>query len=315
MQLQDSTPDLAPARLSVPCSTSNLGPGFDMLGLALELRLDVELCGPGHADGHRLLSATGTAAEWPTADNLLFRAFDKALAHFGFSRAPAQFRVHSEIPLERGLGSSGAAVAAGLLLANACMHGIADRDVLAQLGMQLEGHPDNSTASLFGGCTLGVPLEDGLRVLHPELSKELGFAVAWSDAKLSTERARDALPRSVPFASAVENPRRLALLLEGLKRADPVLLAEGGKDELHVAYRLPLIPGGEQALEAAREAGAWLATISGAGSALVAIAPPARCEGVGAAMAAALASSSEWTEHRALGAARGLPRVERTRGD
>jgi homoserine kinase len=303
MSSHSTTHSLTPARLRVPCSTSNLGPGFDCLGLALGLWLDVELLGAAPSNAHVLASAEGTAAEWPGAHNLLFDAFDRVLAQCGIPPLHAEFRVHSEIPLERGLGSSGAAVAAGLLLANACAHDALTLDELAQLGMQLEGHPDNSTASLFGGCTLGVPLADGLRVLQPPLSSELRFAVAWSDGKLATDRARAALPTSVPFTHAVENPRRLALLLEGLKRADPELLRAGGEDALHVAHRLPLIPGGAAALSAATEAGAWMATISGAGSALVAVTDAAHCEAVGAAMASALRREAEWAEHRALEAA------------
>lgn len=298
------------ARLSVPCSTSNLGPGFDCLGLALGLWLDVELVGAADS-AHELIDARGTASEWPASDNLLFRAFDRVFEESGLPRSHARFAVRSEIPLERGLGSSGAAIAAGLLLANECLDARLEREELARLGMELEGHPDNSTASLYGGCTLGVPLPGGLRVLQPELSPDLRFAVAWSDARLSTQRARAALPQSVSFADAVENPRRIALLLEGLKRADPELIAAGGEDVLHVPYRLPLIEGGAAALAAAREAGAWMATISGAGSALIAITDAAHCDAVARAMADELSSHAEWTEHRALEAAECRPAESR----
>ena len=300
MSNQVSATELPRVRLRVPCSTSNLGPGFDCLGLALGLWLDVELAGAALGPDHELAAASGTAQEWPTARNLMFAAFDRAFEHCGAARVPARFDVRSEIPLERGLGSSGAAVAAGLLLANACLGERLERSTLAQLGMSIEGHPDNSTASLYGGCTLGVPLAHGLCVLQPELSPDLRFAVAWTDAKLATQRARAALPTHVPFADAVENPRRIALLLEGLKRADPALIAAGGEDALHVRYRLPLIQGGAAALDAAREAGAWLATISGAGSALVAITDAAHCDSVAVAMSDALSEHAEWTEHRSL---------------
>jgi len=105
---------------------------------------------------------------------------------------------------------------------------------------------------------------------------------------LPTHAARSVLPAEVPFADAVENPRRLALLLEGLRTADPELLALGSQDRLHVRHRLPLIPGGAAALEAARESGAWMSTISGSGSGLVAVGPKERIAAVAAAMGAAL---------------------------
>src|SRR6185369_11065728 len=125
-----------------------------------------------------------------------------------------------------------------------------------------------------GGCTLSVPLPNGrVKVVRQKLHPDLGFALAWPSKGLATPAARKALPANVPFGDAVENPRRLALLLEGLRTADPELLALGVEDRLHVPYRLPLIAGAKEALEAARASGAWLATISGSGSGLFAIGP------------------------------------------
>jgi len=115
---------------------------------------------------------------------------------------------------------------------------------------------------------------------------------------LPTPIARAALPAQVPFRDAVENPRRLALLLEGLRRADPELLALGGEDRLHVPYRLPLIPGAAKALVAAREAGAWLATISGSGSGLIAIGARGRVESISVAMVDALRAVDSRAEGR-----------------
>src|SRR5205085_286756 len=121
--------------------------------------------------------------------------------------------------------------------------------------------------------------------------------------------ARGVLPRTVPFADAVENPRRLALLLEGLRRADPELLALGGEDRLHVRHRLPLIPGGAEALAAARESGAWLATISGSGSALVALGPRARREAIAEALRVELARADGEAHARVVEPVHGTPLV------
>lgn len=286
-----------------PASTSNLGPGFDFLGLALDLDLEVSWLGFAEGSEHLIERLEGTAAEWPLDGNLLLRAFDAALDHHRAGRRPSRFAVTSEIPLCRGLGSSGAAVAAGLLLGSAVAAVTEpDRHVLAELGLELEGHPDNSTATLLGGCTLAVPLSprELCIVSHP-LSERLVFSVVWPSATLSTERARAALPATVPFADAVENPRRLALLLEGLRRADAELIRPGGEDRLHVARRLPLIPGGAAALAAAREAGAWTATISGSGSALLAIHDDVGvAERIAEALSEALLAENEWVERRVL---------------
>ena len=120
------------------------------------------------------------------------------------------------------------------------------------------------------------------------LAATLGFALAWPATPLFTDEARAALPASVPFADAVENPRRLALLLEGLRSGDPELLALGVVDRLHERFRRALIHGSNEACEAAIGEGAFAACLSGAGSGLVAIGPLDAMEGVAAALASPL---------------------------
>jgi homoserine kinase len=181
----------------------------------------------------------------------------------------------------------------------------------------LEGHPDNVTASLFGGCTLCHPAPAGPgsapRFFHVPLSPALRYAVAWPREPLATARARAALPESVPFADAVENPRRLALLVEGLRTGDPELLALGGEERLHERWRLPLIPGAKTALAAARDAGAYLATISGAGSGLFAIGPAADIAAVAEALRAELERASGKGTARIVEPVLGSPVVEGAR--
>ncbi len=294
-------------QVRVPGSTSNLGPGFDCLGLALSLFLEVRLVASG--DGPLELRG-GAAGDSPGAD-LVCRALVKALAQVG--RKPRGMRIEqrSEIPVARGLGSSGAAVAAGLLLARALEPEALSLELLIELGIELEGHPDNVVASLLGGLTLGVPAGPGARtpVLSLPLSADLGIAAAWPASCLSTERARAVLPTEVPLADAVENARRLPLLLRGLAEADPHLLRFGSEDRLHTAYRLPLLPGAADALERARGAGAWMATISGSGSALVALGPREHCAAVAAALSAGLSAAGEQPTARTLDAVFGTPVV------
>ena len=227
------------------------------------------------------------------------RAFDLAASRLGLDDRRYRFEARSEIPIARGLGSSGAAVAAGLRLAAAISPRKASIDELLLWGLEIEGHPDNVCAALLGGCTLSVPVPGhGLRIVRQDVHKDLAFALAWPSHGLPTSAARAALPAQVPFADAVENPRRLALLLEGLRTADPELLARGGEDRLHVPYRIRLIPEAAGALEAARRSGAWLATISGSGSGLIAIGPRDRVESIAAAMVAALRAADPGAEGR-----------------
>ena len=283
-------------RVTVPASTSNLGPGFDALGLALNLRLEVSIRGPAEA---HVVEVSGPAeAEWPARDDLLLCAFDRVRQAFGGTASGKLFHVRSEIPIGRGLGSSGAAVTAGLLLGAA----LAPRDVtradLMSLGLAIEGHPDNVAAALFGGCVIAVPrIGSTARIVHLELHESLAFCLAWPATQLSTSVARELLPKQVPFADATHNPRQLALLIEGLRSGDPELLAFGAEDRLHVKYRLPHIPGGAAALDAAREAGAFCATISGSGTALFAISDPGSAAAVAGVMESELrrADGQAWS--------------------
>jgi len=272
----------------VPASTSNLGPGFDCLGLALDLSLRAR-AQPRDADAHEI-TRTGEAAclRVPAARDLVVLGFERERVALGFS-GHYSFEVGSDIPIGRGLGSSGAALVAGALLARAIAGAPDERGALLERCVEIEGHPDNVAAALHGGLTLCTRTRSGhWTVLTPPLAPTIGIAVAWPAQALETPRARAALPEQVPFRDAAENPRRLAFLLEGLRRGDPELIAFGGEDRLHVPYRLPLLPGAAEALRRGRAEGAWLTTLSGAGSGLVALGPPAAMEAVAAVMAAEL---------------------------
>lgn len=294
------------ARVRVPASTSNLGPGFDQLGLALGLFLEVEArVEPGRSGPPRYEAPAG----WPSPErDLVLRALvarAPELAEVGL-----ELRIASEIPIARGLGSSGAAVAAGLLLGELLTdrHGT-DAERIG-LGIALEGHPDNVTASLLGGLTLCVPGREGPIWIQPPVHESLGFAAAWPAQPFPTAEARGALPSSVPLADAVENARRLPLLLEGLRTGDGHCIAAGAQDRLHEPYRLPLLPGSKEALAAARGAGAYAAVLSGSGSALIAIGPRRLAAAMAAALAAPLRATRGWSEGRALDVIRGRPRIE-----
>lgn len=299
----------------VPGSTSNLGPGFDMAGLALDLWLDVRATPLPPAAGSSLGEVTGEA-ESIDDPSPLFEAFACGAALAGVTDPPSlRFDLHSSIPLSRGLGSSGAAVAAGLLLGEAWaqQQGYAAGDLTqVQLdeGTRLEGHPDNVVASLLGGCTFSVPTQQGLRVIHTDLSPSLAFVVAWGASPLSTSKARAALPSQVPFSDAVENPRRLMLLLDGLRRGDGETLALAQHERLHVQHRLPLIPAGAECLEAAATAGAFLATVSGAGSGLLAICGKEQSQSVAQAMEACLNAADSPAHARVLQPVFGRPKVQ-----
>lgn len=282
-------PQLRRARVRVPCSTSNLGAGFDALGLAFDRHISAEFIpGPGQIQVQR----HGTCALLSDAQDALMRAFVFRLTE---SRvfAAGTLVVDSAIPLSRGLGSSAASVVAGLALGEAVL-GIKqlNADRVLSTATELEGHPDNAAPSLFGGLVAVARRTDqSPRALALPLSPDIGFAFAAPSVEVSTPVARRALPPQVPHELAARGLGRMAALLQGFATADAELLRIGFDDELHVPYRLPLIPNAERARRAALEAGAWAVTISGSGSGLIAVGSHEQVAGITSAMAAAFEQS------------------------
>jgi homoserine kinase len=230
-----------------PASSANLGPGFDCMAAALSLGLELEVVETG---------AFAVETDLPVAtgrENLCVRAFERLHPADGF-----EFRMRSEIPLSGGLGSSAAAIVAGLMAADHMFE--LDADLLA-LASELEGHPDNVAASLLGGF---VVCADGDATRFDPPTGLEALAVVPGEA-VRTRAARAALPAEVPMEEAVFNVAHGALLTLGLARGDWDLLARGLHDRLHQERRSHLFPRSFELAGRARELGALGATISGAG--------------------------------------------------
>ncbi len=231
----------------MPASSANLGPGFDCMAAALALRLELEVVETGEF-------AVETDLDVPLGrENLCVRAFERLHPADGFS-----FRIRSEIPLAGGLGSSAAAIVAGLMAADHLFE--LDADLLAHAG-EMEGHPDNVAASLLGGF---VVCADGQATRFEPPTGLEALAVVPLQA-VRTDAARAVLPAHVPMQDAVFNIAHAALLTLGLARSDWDLLSRGLRDRLHESRRAELFPRSFELARRARELGALGATISGAG--------------------------------------------------
>ncbi len=257
--------------LRVPATTANLGPGFDCLALALDLHNQVEV---SPADDGVTVEVEGEGAETLPGNqsNLVAQAALRAFESLGQRPPGLHLHCQNRIPLGSGLGSSAAAVVAGICAANAMVDGEMSDEELLFLAYAIEGHADNAAAALNGGLNLvrARPAELIVRKvpLHP-----IEVALAVPGFELPTERMREALPELVPLADAVENMASLGMMLEALRDGNHELLREAVDDRLHQPHRLKRIPGAEAALDAARAAGASAAVLSGAGPSLVAFAP------------------------------------------
>jgi homoserine kinase len=231
----------------VPASSANLGPGFDCMAAALALHLELEVAETGSfAVESELPVSTGR-------ENLCVRAFEVLHPADAFT-----FTIRSQIPLSGGLGSSAAAIVAGLMAADHLFE--LDADLLAR-ATELEGHPDNVAAALHGGFVICA---DG-EVTRFDPPTGLEALAVVPDEAVRTRAARAALPDEVPMQDAVFNVAHAALLTLGLARADWDLLARGLQDRLHQPYRARLFPRSYELASRARELGALGATISGAG--------------------------------------------------
>lgn len=231
----------------VPASSANLGPGFDVLAAALALHLEVEVVETGRFAIETELDIARDRR------NLCVRAFERLHPSDRFT-----FRISSAIPLSGGLGSSAAAIVAGLTAADHLFE--LDADVF-RLACEVEGHPDNVAAALYGGVC--VCAGSDVTRIEPPTGLE-GLLVVPHDP-VRTAQARAALPAQVPMADAVHNVAHVALLTLGLARGDWDLVARGLDDRLHEPYRAHLYPRSSELVRDARALGALGATISGAG--------------------------------------------------
>ena len=276
-----------------PGSTSNVGPGFDCLGIAVAGIGDRVLAMRAAGEGVRVLSVSDSRIPCDPLRNTAALAAADVLRRAGAQGVSLELRVEKGLPLSGGLGGSAASAVAGAFAANALLGGPLGPEELLRSALEAEAvvagrHPDNAAPSLLGGAVvvLGVePLRYARLTVHPSL--RLVFATPAYEVE--TARARAVLPASVSRADAVGQASALAGLVLGLERGDGELLRAAMVDRLAEPFRIPLYPGYARAREAALAHGAFGVAVSGAGPTLLAIAPKGAEDAVGRAVAAAYA--------------------------
>ncbi len=252
-------------RLYVPATLANLGSGFDALGVALDLYLEVE-AEPASED--EFFYEGEDQVEGP--DNLIHQAYREAARFLERPYQPLKVRVHNPIPLARGMGSSSAALVAGLALADRVYGGALGREGVFRLAARMEGHPDNVAPAVYGGFV--AALSDPPLAIPLPRPKGVVFVLAVPPYEVPTPLARAALPERVPLKDAVYNLARSALWPAALYSGRLEALREACRDRLHQPYRAHLMPGALEAIEEALGAGALAAFVGGAGPTLAALA-------------------------------------------
>ena len=278
--------------VAAPASSANLGPGFDCLGIALDrwTRVDARLTG-----GHDIVDAG--SPDLLGGANLVIEAMRTAALRLNIEIPGCEVRVTSDIPVARGLGSSAAAIVAGVRLAIQLGGKEHPESTLIDIAGDMEGHADNVAAAALGGVTVAVPLEHGF------VAEVLTPWIPWSpvlfvpDLAALTSDARAVLPAAIPVRDVVANVSRGALLAIALRDRREDLLEIAMQDRLHQPYRSKIFPHLDPVMAAAKAAGAVGASLSGAGPTVLAFARPGEEEQVGLAMAGAAHAAGVHGQH------------------
>ncbi len=269
--------------VQVPATSANLGPGFDVLGMALSLYNEVHLeTDDAQFSSFRqnpIMSVTieGEGAGRLPTDNsnlvlqMALKVFEKAKR---WPRGMIRLKTINRIPLARGLGSSSSAIVGGLCAANALTGGRLPLSVLLEMAVSVEGHPDNVVPAFVGGLCIAGVIKEEVRYLRFPAPQELRAVVCSPDRPLETRDARRVLPSRIPFSAAVFTSSRVAFLLGALLQKRYDWLDFAMEDVLHQPARARLIPGLRDAISEASKAGAYGAALSGAGSSVIALVKP-----------------------------------------
>ena len=253
--------------IKAPASIANLGSGFDTMGIALSLFNTVEL---QEWDSITVRTTDGTVPV-QGEQNLIYETVKAVYDECGRSLPGLALVQTSPIPQARGLGSSSACIAAGIVGANRLLGQPMTENEQVAFAAKLEGHPDNVAPAMLGGFVTSVMENGKVYTVKKRVSDDLRFFAFVPDFELLTEKARAALPDTVPRADAIYNVSRAALMAAAFCEGKPELFAVGAQDKLHQPYRLPLIPGAKRIFKLAPQLGAKAVFIGGAGPTIIAV--------------------------------------------
>ena len=257
-------------KVRVPASSANLGPGFDCMGVALNLYCEAEF---EKIDSGFEINIIKEGSQYVPQDenNLVLRAMNHLYQKAGKSLSGIRINLSSDIPVTRGLGSSSAAIIAGLVAANHLLGDMFSKEELLYFAYEIEGHPDNVTPALLGGFT--VSLCDSKKIIYSKtkVSPDIKFAVMIPGFYLQTRKSRALIPKMMQTKNASYNIARASLLSAAFSKGETELFAYCFRDRIHQKYRFPYIRSGEYIIRAAKRFGASGGYISGAGPTIMSV--------------------------------------------
>jgi homoserine kinase len=252
--------------IKVPATSANMGPGFDCLGVALDLYnyFEIEETASG-------LEIIGCDALYSNETNLIYTSMQKCFEVLNYQPKGLKININSNIPISRGLGSSAACIVGGVVAANELAGGKLTKAQLLEIANYIEGHPDNVAAALMGGLTIAVQDKGKVYYENVKIADSLRFCAIIPDFTLSTSEARAALPNSLTYGDAIFNISRATLLVTALSNGSYDLIKYACEDALHQPYRSKLIPGYDEIVQRSKDLDCLGVFLSGAGPTIMAI--------------------------------------------
>lgn len=253
-------------KIKVPGTSANMGPGFDTLGIALNIynTFLVKEIETG-------LVISGCSSRYKNENNLVIKSMRRCFDELGYKAKGIELNMNCHIPISRGLGSSAACIVGGVMAANEIAGSSLSKEDVLKIATEIEGHPDNISPAVYGGMTVSV--KDGKNVYSEKInvSRSIKFCAVIPDFKLSTDKSRSVLPENIPFSDAVFNVGRVSLLIAAMQSGRSDLIKIGCRDKLHQGYRGFLINNYDEITKKCMELNSMGVFLSGAGPTIMAI--------------------------------------------
>ncbi|TCO69679.1 homoserine kinase [Marinisporobacter balticus] len=253
-------------KIKVPATTANMGPGYDVLGMALALYNTFEVEQTVHG-----IEMVGFG-DIPPHENLVYKSMQKALDFYEHKVDGLRISAKKiNVPMSRGLGSSATCIVGGIMIANKLMNNTLSNDEIIRIGTEIEGHPDNIVPAVIGGMTVSIYEEGTVTYSKVNVSKDLRFVAMIPDFTVSTHEARKVVPERYSKADCIFNIGRVAMLVAAMNNGEIEKLRMATEDKVHQPYRASLIPNIENIFKHAKQIGSKAEFISGSGSTLMVI--------------------------------------------
>lgn len=242
-------------KIKVPATSANLGPGFDVMGLAID----------------RYNTFNFKIGETFPEDNLIYKSYRSVFEYLNKDMITVEITVDEDVPRARGLGSSATCIVGGIMGANEILENPLNKEEILKLASKIEGHPDNVAPAIYGGLVASVVEGNKIHTGNIPIKNDLIFIALVPNFELSTSQAREVLPKEIPHDLGVYNVGRASMLISGLIRGDNSLLKIGLADKLHQPYRGKLIEGFDDIISKSYDSGSLGCYLSGAGPTIMCI--------------------------------------------